>query len=130
MALTPLKAPFNKNQWDSIKNYIANLLSFKQDKFDKTNIASGVASATLNTMGGVVTFSDAVAAAPNTTTYTINNSLVQNDSIVNVIAYCTADDSFATIVGINVSVGVITIHANDAVGNPSSGLVVAFQILA
>jgi len=106
MALSNLKAPFNKKQWDSIKNYIESFVNLasqqltsiivtlannlnnlsivvdnKIDKVDVTNAATGLDSVGINAKSGVATFTKAIQRE-TVEMFTIQSSFVGSNSVV------------------------------------------------
>jgi hypothetical protein len=115
-------------------NVLTSLLNYfksrYQPKFDDTNVATGVASATLNTQSGVVTFTDNCALAPSWSEYVINNSLITPISIVNIMVTNNGGGlAFTSLVQWICSEGSMTISINDGFNGAAAAPIVAFEIL-
>jgi hypothetical protein len=99
--------------------------------FNGANTATGTDTVTINAKSGVAIFTQGCATAPDVTQYFINNSLVDNTSIVSVNIQSNSDSTFCSLINVFCDNGSIVISVNDGGSTASAGSpTVSFQILA
>ena len=96
---------------------------------DFTNTATGINSVTLNTTSGVAVFTENCAIAPGVIDYIINNNLVRESSYVRVSVQAAQENSYASLISVACSNGIIIISINDGALGNASAPIVTFEIL-
>jgi hypothetical protein len=97
--------------------------------FNAANTATGTTSVTINAKSGVATFTQGCPVAPDFTQYIINNSLVDDTSIVSVNVQ-SGFNSFCSLVSVECNNGSILILVNDGFTGSPGFPTISFQILS
>lgn len=120
----------NKSTGDTFTAANANEIKtvVNANAFNAANTASGTDTVTINATSGVATFTDGCASAPDITIYTINNSLINNTSIVSVNVQA-GFNSFCSLVSVECQNGLMLIAVNDGFTAGSGSPIISFQIL-
>lgn len=117
----------------ALQSSITALTSSKENIFNASNVATGTSSATLNTVSGVITYTDVNIGQDDSKEYTLINSNLTVNSIINITIFITAsDDSVGAFVsGIIRSNGSCAIRIfNPSISATPLTLKVAFKIVA
>lgn len=120
----------NKSTGDTFTAANANEIKtvVNANAFNAANTATGADTVTINATSGVATFTDGCAMAPDITIYTINNSLINNTSIVSVNVQA-GFNSICSLVSVECQNGLMLIAVNDGFTGAGSGPIISFQIL-
>jgi hypothetical protein len=98
--------------------------------FNGANTATGTDTVTINATSGVAVFTEGCAVAPDFTTYVINNSLVNINSIVSVNVQSNSPGGFPSLVSVYCDNGSILIGVSDLLNFGNGAPKISFQILA
>jgi hypothetical protein len=117
----------------TVQTSITSLAASKENIFNASNVATGTNSVTLNTTSGVITYTDVNIGQNDSKDYTLTNSNLTVNSIINVFTFITSNDDStgAIVMGITCSNGSCIIRLfNPSISATPITLKVAFKIVA